>query len=150
MKKLLVLGALALGFVAVASATAGQPAMTREDIDDTFADEFLTDACGFDVITHATGHIVTREFDRTNGTVEVRTLNVALTATANGNSYRFRDVGADHVKVTRDGAILSIVGQVPFDFIGVLKIDLDTDEVVHEAQHGISGRVADACAALAA
>jgi len=101
-------------------------------------------------MTHAQGHIVTKEFDRDSGTVEVRTLNVALTAMANGNTYRFRDVGADHTKVTKDGPILTIVGQIPFDFIGVLKIDLDTGEVVHEPGHGISARIADACAVLAA
>jgi hypothetical protein len=28
--------------------------------------------------------------------------------------------------------VLSIVGQVPFDFKGVLKIDLGTGEVLHE------------------
>jgi len=150
MRKLLVLVVVALGAVAVASATAGQPEMNRFDIDETFPDEFLTDACGFDVTTHAQGHVITKEFDRTKGTVEVRTLSIALTATANGKTYRFRDVGADHVMITKDGAILSVVGQIPFEFIGVLKINLDTDEVVHEPQHDISGRVADACAALAA
>jgi hypothetical protein len=110
----------------------------------------LSDECGFDVTTHASGHVISREFDRAKGTVAVNTLNIGLTATANGNTYRFRDVGADHVKVTKDGVILSIIGQIPFDFIGVLKIDLDTGEVVHEPGHDISGRVADACAALAA
>jgi hypothetical protein len=150
MRKLLVLVVVGLGVIAVASAAAGQPVMTREDIDDTFHDEFLSDECGFDVTTHASGHVISREFDRAKGTVAVNTLNIGLTAMANGNTYRFRDVGADHVKVTKDGVILSIIGQIPFDFIGVLKIDLDTGEVVHEPGHDISGRVADACAALAA
>lgn len=150
MRKLLVLVVVGLGIIAVASAAAGQPVMTREDIDDTFHDEFLSDECGFAVTTHASGHVISREFDRAKGTVAVNTLNIGLTATANGNTYRFRDVGADHVKVTKDGVILSIIGQIPFDFIGVLKINLDTGEVVHEPGHDISGRVADACAALAA
>jgi hypothetical protein len=150
MRKLLVLAVVALGVVAVASATAGQPVLTRVDIDETFPDEFLTEACGFDVTTHAQGHVIAKEFDRTKGTVEVRTLNISLTAMAHGKTYRFRDVGADHVRLTKDGAILSVIGQIPFEFIGVLKINLDTEEVVHEPHHDISGRVADACAALAA
>jgi len=150
MRKLLVLAVVALGIVAVASAAAGQPVLTRIDVDETFPDEFLTEECGFDVTTHAQGHVIVKEFDRTKGTVELRTLNIALTAMANGNTYRFRDVGADHVTLTKDGAILSVVGQIPFEFIGVLKINLDTDEVVHEPGHDISGRLADACAALAA
>ena len=121
MRKMLALGVLVVGVIAVSSATAGQPVIVREEIDETFADEFLTDACGFEVTTRAEGHVITREFDRSGGTVEVRTLNVALEAMAHGKTYRFRDVGADQVRVTKDGPILSIVGQVPFDFIGVLK-----------------------------
>jgi len=82
--------------------------------------------------------------------VSLNTLSFALTAMAGGNSYRFRDVGADHVKVTNDGEVLSIVGQLPFDFIGALKINLATGEVIHEPGHDISGRVEEACAALTA
>jgi hypothetical protein len=150
MRRLLVLAVLVLAVVAVATATAGKPTITREDIEDTFPDGFLSEECGFDVTTHAKGHVTTKDFDRTKGTVQVTTLNIALTAMANGNTYRFRDVRADHTKVTKDGTILTIIGQVPFDFIGALKINLDTGEVVHEPRHDISGRVADACAALAA
>jgi hypothetical protein len=150
MRKLVVLGVFVVAVLAASSATAGQPFVVREDVDETFPDEFLTGACGFDVTTHAKGHVTTREFDREKGTVVVRTLNIGLTAMANGNTYRFRDVGADHVKVAKDGPILSIVGQIPFDFIGVLKINLDTDEVTHEPGRDISGRVADACDALSA
>jgi hypothetical protein len=141
---------LVLGVVAVATATAGQPTFDRVDIDETFPDDFLTDACGFDVTTHARGHVTSREFDRAKGTVTVNSINIGLTAMANGNTYRFRDVGADHVKVTKDGTILSVIGQIPFEFIGVLKVNLDTGEVVHEPGHDISGRLDDACAALAA
>ena len=97
-------------------------------------------------MTHARGHVILREFDRTKGTVSLRTLNIALTAMAGDNTYRFRDVGNDHVKITKDGPVLSIVGQIPFDFIGVLKIDLTTGEAIHEPSHDISGRLAEACA----
>ena len=71
--------------------------------------------------------------------------------TAGDNSYRMRDVGADHVQIKPDGtAILMIIGQIPFDFTGVLKIDLDTGEAILEPQHSLEGRIADACAALTA
>lgn len=73
--------------------------------------------------------------------------NVGLTATAGDNTYRFRDVGADQVRVTKDGAILSIIRQVPLDFIGVLEINLDTGEVVHEPGHLIGDQLEEACAA---
>jgi hypothetical protein len=43
-----------------------------------------------------------------------------------------------------------IIGQVPFDFTGVLKIDLETDEAILEPQHNTEGNVEKACAALTA
>ncbi|HSJ92905.1 MAG TPA: hypothetical protein VK896_02615 [Gaiellaceae bacterium] len=147
--------ALAVAVAAVAavapSAWAGKPQIERFDINESVPDEFFSDACGVDVTAHAHGHVIVRGFDRQKGVVELRTLNIAVTLTANGNSYSFRDVGADQVKVTRDGAILSIIGQIPVEgFNGVLKINLDTGEVVHEPSpvHFVS--VEEICAALTA
>jgi hypothetical protein len=58
---------------------------------------------------------------------------VTLVATAGDNSVQFKDVGIDLVLVEPDGtAILMIIGQVPFEFTGVLKIDLATGEVILE------------------
>jgi hypothetical protein len=49
---------------------------------------------------------------------------------------RVRNVGADVVRVTPDGtATITTTGQVPFEFTGVLKINLDTDEVILEPHH---------------
>jgi hypothetical protein len=143
---------LAVAAVVAPNALAGKPAFERIDIDESFADDFLTDACGVPVTTHANGHIIIRTFsDRSKGTVELTTLNVAFTATAGDNTYRFRDVGADHVRIEPDGtAILMIVGQVPFGFTGVLKIDLETGEAILEPHHSLEGRVEEACAALTA
>jgi hypothetical protein len=74
-----------------------------------------------------------RDFDRTKGTITVNNVNFTLTATAGDNTARFRDVGTDHARITPDGQlILSITGQVPFDFKGVLKIDPETGKVLHE------------------
>ena len=136
--------------VVVPGALADQPVMERFDLDESFADEFLTEECGVPVTTHIRGHIIFRTFEDGRN-VEVNTLNFALTATADGNTYGFRDVGVDHLQVMKDGTeIISIVGQVPFGFIGVLKINLTTGEVVHEPGHDISGRLEEACAALTA
>jgi hypothetical protein len=67
------------------------------------------------------------------GTVTVNHVNLTLTATAGDNTARFRDVGTDHARITPDGQlILSITGQVPVDFKGVLKIDPEIGEVLHE------------------
>ena len=143
-------GAAVVAAVIAPGAFAGKPAMERFDVDETFADGFLSAECGVDVMTHIQGHIIFRTFAG-GGNVELNTLNFALTATAGDNTYRFRDVGADHVQVKKDGTeILSIIGQIPFDFIGALKINLTTDEVIHEPGNDISGRLEDACAALTA
>jgi len=153
MKRILVLGGgVVLALALAAQAAGGAPTTERIDVDDTFADTFLSAECGVAVTTHVEGHIIVREFeDRTTGLLSLRTLNLAFTATAGDRSYRFRDVGADQVQAKKDGQILLlIIGQIPFDFTGVLKIDLGTGEVVHAPSHDISGRLDDACAALTA
>jgi len=143
-------GILVVAAVVVPGALAGQPTMERFDLDENFADESLTAECGVAVTTHVQGHIIFRTF-ADGGNVELNTLNFAFTAMADDNTYRFRDVGADHVQVKKDGTeILSIIGQIPFGFIGVLKINLTTGEVIHEPGHDISGRLEEACAALTA
>jgi hypothetical protein len=81
----------------------------------------------------------------------VLTVNVALTATADGNVYRFRDVGASVMRIEPDGiAILMIIGQTPFDFTGVLKIDLETGDAILEPHHSLEAGLEDACAVLTA
>ena len=139
--------------VVAPSASTGPPTIERVfDIDDTFPDEFLTDACGVPVTTNAQGHVIVRTFsgDKT-GPAEVFTLNIALTATAGDNTYSARDVGLNLTRVEPDGtAVLSIVGQVPFGFTGVLKIDLETGDAILEPQHSLEGNLKDACAALTA
>jgi hypothetical protein len=143
---------LVLAAVLVPAAPAAKPEFQRIDIDESFVDAFLSEACGVTVMTHAEGHIIFRAFpgDGT-GPVELTTISVRLTATAGDNSYRFRDVGADLLRIEPDGtAVLSIIGQLPFDFTGVLKIDLETGEAILEPQHSLADRLDDACAALTA
>jgi hypothetical protein len=98
------------------------------------------------------GHVTLRTFaGGGTGAAEVNTLNIALTASSGDNTYRFRDVGADLVRIEPDGtAILMIIGQTPFGFAGVLKIDLETGEAILEPQHSLEGNVEKACAALTA
>ena len=140
----------------VPSAFAGKPTIERFDIDETFADDFLTDACGVPVTTTAKGHVIVRTFSG-GSLMSVRTLNIAFTAVAGDNTYSFRDVGADHLQVKPDGTeILMLIGQIPFGvddeprgFTGVMKINLTTGEVILQPQHSIGG-VEEACAALTA
>jgi hypothetical protein len=145
-------GILVVAAVVAPGASADKPTIERFDIDETFPDEFLTDACGVPVTTRVQGHIIVRVFSgEGTGPAEIRTLNLAFTAMAGDNTYRFRDVGADVVRVEPDGtAILMIIGQTPFGFAGVLKIDLETGEVILEPHHSLEERLEEACAALTA
>lgn len=131
---------------------AGKPVFERISVNDSGVDGFFSDLCGFEVIATSVGRITVRTSpDRTVGPVEVVTINVRTTLSANGNKYTFRDVGANVVRITPDGdLILSIIGQVPFFFTGVLKINLTTDEVVLEPQHSTEGDLEDVCATLEA
>jgi hypothetical protein len=146
---------LALILVVVAgalapSASAAAPTIERIEIDDTFPDDFLTVECGVPVTIHAQGDLTVRTFsgERT-GPAQLSTLNVTVTATSGDNSVTVRDVGGDLTRVEPDGtAVLSIFGQVPFEFAGVLKIDLETGEAILEPQHIVD--VEEVCATLTA
>jgi hypothetical protein len=133
---LAVLGALLVVVLGATAAAAQAPEKVVIQVHESVADDFLTAACGVPVTTTATGRITFFTFP--DGTVlqDLTTLNISLAATAGDNQARFRDVGIDQVRVQPDGTvILSIVGQVPFGFTGVLKIDLDTGEAILEPHH---------------
>ena len=74
---------------------------------------------------------------------------MSLTATAGDRIFRFRDVGADLVRIEPDGtAVLQIIGQVPFEFAGIFKVDLDTGEVILEPGDRSEWQIERACTAL--
>ena len=93
---------------------------------DTFEDEFLSDACGVDVTTTLNGRITFLAFpDRPVGVQDITSVHVDLLASAGDNRVRFKDVGVDLVRISPDGTLtLMVVGQIPFDFTGALKVDL--------------------------
>ena len=145
------LGMLVVAALLAPGVSAAKPTLEVIEIDDTSPDEFLSEACGVAVTTQAKGRITVRTFDGGKGAAELTTINIALTATAGDNTYRFRDVGADLVRIEPDGtAILMVIGQLPFDFTGVLKIDLETGEAILEPQHSTEDDLEQACAALTA
>jgi hypothetical protein len=120
------------------AASAQAPEKEVIQVDETFADDFLTEECGVPVTTTATGRVTL--FDSPDGVVllHLTTLNISLVATAGDNQARFRDVGADQLRMQPDGTlILSIIGQVPFEFTGVLKINPETGEVILEPHHEV-------------
>jgi DNA invertase Pin-like site-specific DNA recombinase len=136
------------GLVWAGVAVGAPPTIERINVDETFADEFLTEACGVPVTVSARGHVIFRTFSD-GGVVEVDTFAIRVTATAGDRTFRFNDVGADHLQTKPDGTvILSISGQVPFAFAGVLKINPETEEVILEPRDRSEEQLAKACRAL--
>jgi hypothetical protein len=134
---LAVLGALLVVVLGATAAAAQAPEKEVIPIDETFVDPGLSEACGVEVTITLTGRVTAFTFpDRPVGLQELFTVNFEVVATAGDNQIRTRNVGADLIRVAPDGtAILTTTGQVPFEFIGVLKINLDTDEVILEPHH---------------
>jgi hypothetical protein len=126
------------------------PTIERFEVDETFSDEFLSEACGVEVTTHIEGIVIERTFSGDGtGATQVSTINIAITATAGDRTFRFRDVGGDLTRIEPDGtAVLYITGQVPFFFAGVLKIDLETGEAIFEPRDRSEQQLARACAVL--
>ena len=131
---LAVLGALLVVVLGATAAAAAAPVKVTTTFSDTFPDEFLTEACGVDVTTSVNGRITFMSFpDRPVGPQDLTSVHVDLVASAGDNHIRFKDVGVDLVRVGPDGTVtLMVVGQVPFEFTGVLKVNLTTGEVILE------------------
>jgi hypothetical protein len=146
----LICALLIAGLVGPGVVLGAGPVIEQVDIDETFVDDFLSDACGVTVTTTIRGRITFRTFPgEGTGVAQLNTVNFILTATAGDRTFRFRDVGADLVRIEPDGtAILSIIGKVPFGFNGVLKIDLETGEAILEPRDIGAEQLAKACAVL--
>ena len=141
---LAVLGALLVVALGATAAAAQAPEREVISVEDEFVDEILSEECGVEVTVTLSGRVTLFTFP--DGTVlqNLTALNIAVVLTADDNQIRLRDVGIDQVRVQPDGTvILSIVGQVPLGFTGVLKINLDTGEVILEPHHTL-----DVCGAL--
>ena len=134
---LVILGALLAVTLGATAAAAEAPVKETITSSGTFQDEFLTEACGVEVTTTFHESITFFTFpDRPVGPQDLASIHVDIVATAGDNHARFKDVGIDLVRVEPDGTvILSIVGQIPFGFTGVMKINLTTGEVILEPHH---------------
>jgi hypothetical protein len=141
---------LVAGVIGPGVASAAAPTFERITVDDTFVDEQLSEACGVTVTITVQGAVTLRTFpDDGSGLVELRTLNLAVTATADGRTFRLRDVGGDLTRIEPDGtALLYITGQVPFGFAGVAIIDLETGEAILEPRDRSEWQIERACAVL--
>ena len=146
---LAVLGALLVVVLGATGAAAQAPEREVIPIDETFVDPFLSEECGVEVTVTQTGRVTVFTFPDGRVLQSLTTLNIAVVLTAGDNQIRIRDVGIDQVRVQPDGTvILSIVGQVPLGFTGVMKINLDTGEVILEPHHFVD--IAEVCAQLTA
>jgi hypothetical protein len=132
-----------------ASAAGAPPTFVREDIDETFVDEDLSEACGVEATVHLTGHSTSRVREG-NGVREIFTVNLTGIITSEFGSFKVKDVGSDATRVTRTGqVIVSIRGQVPFFFKGVMKFDGTTEEPLNNPNFAAGERqIERACAAL--
>jgi hypothetical protein len=146
---LAVLGALLVVVLGATAAAAQPPEKVVIQVDETFVDEVLSAECGVEVTVTQTGRVTL--FILPDGKVlqELTTLNLATVFTAGDNQIRTRDVGIDQTRVAPDGTvILSIVGQVPLGFTGVLKLNPETGEILHEPHHVVD--IAEVCERLTA
>ncbi len=132
-----------------ASAAGAPPTIVREEIDEMFVDEALSEACGVEAMVHLVG----RETIRTReggGVLLVRTFNGTATITSAFGSFRVKDVSSESARMTRDGrVIVSLRGQIPFFSKGVVKFDPETGEFLNQPNLAAGERqVERACAAL--
>ena len=140
---------LLAGLVAPSMGAGAKPVFERITVDESFDDEELSEACGVAVTSTLSGHVTLRTFPAGSSVATVNTINIGITATAGGRTFRFRDVGADVARVEPDGTVVLLIsGQVPFFFAGALKIDPETEEVILEPKDRSEAQIAKACAAL--
>lgn len=152
MRKLFAMALVAASVVAGGGVShAAGPTFERIELDESGPDPGISAYCGFDITYSYRGSITLRTFsDRTTGLVELKTVNAILTLSANGKTYRTRDVGADVITVAPDGTVtIALVGQLPFWFTGVVKFNPETGETILEPHHDVSANLDQACATLA-
>ena len=132
-------------------ASAGAPVIERVTVDEQFFDEFLSQQCGVEVITHIAGTIIFRDDpDDRAGVLRHITFNTLVTASADGNTVQWREVALYTLRRTPDGTLVfSRSGQVLLDFSGNVKLDAVTREVIHESQQSrVADRTEEVCARL--
>ena len=102
-----------LACLALASpAAAAMPQMERVVLNDIgLQDEFLTDACGFDVFFDGTGHVIFRQFFDSEGVLqrEVNNFGVHIRVYTEWGSVSLVDVGVDLVTYNADGSITQVI-----------------------------------------
>ena len=102
-----------LACLALASpAAAAKPQMERVVLNDIgLQDDFLTDACGFDVFFDGTGQAIFREFTDSEGNLlrELNNFGVHVRVYSEWGSVSLVDVGVDRVTYNADGSITQVI-----------------------------------------
>jgi hypothetical protein len=101
-----------LGAVAATAAVAGQPTMERVPIDDVgIHEDFLSDACGFDVWFDGSGHITFRLFTDADGNPlrEVNNYAIRVDYYSEFGALSTVDIGPDRVTYNADGSITNYI-----------------------------------------
>ncbi|KGN30494.1 hypothetical protein N802_06675 [Knoellia sinensis KCTC 19936] len=137
--------------VGTGPAQADAPTIERIEFEETFHDDFLTGECGVDVTTTVRGFTIFKQFTGAQqNLLQLTTVNITGTATSDFGTMRFKNVGADHMMVAPDGTVtLRVIGQLPFEFTGVLVFDLGTGEVIKVPHFRGEEQVGKACRFLA-
>jgi hypothetical protein len=108
--------ASALIIASAAPAAAGKPVMERVNITDIgVRDDFLSEACGFDIWFDVLGHVIIRTFLDANGNPvrEVNNFGMRVDTYSEFGSFSSVDVGADRVTFLPDGSLILIpIGNV--------------------------------------
>lgn len=127
-----------LALLASNSLAAG-PVRTVFDLNDPSADAdesaFATAFCGFEVQADISGRVTMLAYpggdSRSVVQLNVYAIRVVYTNPANGNVVRLEDTGPDRFYVKDGRAYIAITGR-SFN-IGVVVIDLESSEIVHQA-----------------
>ncbi len=131
-----------LTMLAVVPASAAPPMII--EVNDVFADEFLTDLCGFPVEGRTTGTLIVRSRagmeDTTGANFQVTLTNLesgtSITLRTSGlqrisstdTSFTFSFSGGSKLVVPGQGAVFIDVGRI----VGTVTFDPDTGEVIDE------------------
>jgi hypothetical protein len=108
----LLLLAIGATMVLASPVVAAQPVMEKIQINDIgIVDEFLTEACGFEVLVDVTGHVTFRAWlDADENPIrELNNFAVKARFYTDAASFRTVDVGIDRVTHNADGSILLVV-----------------------------------------
>ena len=102
----------------------------------------MSELCGFPVIANYAGHIQFKTLDRTGpGTIDLAVYGIRIDYRdpANGATYKSRDIGPDRVYVQDGVLFVAVTGRSEggAGVVGVVKIDLETGEIVHQSGNEI-------------